>query len=68
MGNMKHNFICIIGILEEESEQWFGNLFEEIMTKKFPRLVKKKIHKSSESEESPKQDGLEEAYTKTHHN
>ena len=66
---MKRNSIHIMGIPEgEESEQGIENLSEEIMTKKFPRLVKKKIHKSSESEESPKQDGLEEAYTKTHHN
>ena len=40
---MKHNNICIVGIPErEESEQGIENLIQEIMTKNFPNLVKKK--------------------------
>ena len=39
---MKHNNIHIMGIPEEEIEQGIKNLFEEIMTKNFPNLVKKK--------------------------
>ena len=43
MDNMKHNNISIMGIPEgEESEQRIKNLFEEIMTEKFPNLVKEK--------------------------
>ena len=41
--NMKHSNIPIMGIPEgEESEQGIKNLLEEIMTKNFPNLVKKK--------------------------
>ena len=40
---MKYNNIGIIGTQEEEeSEQGIKNLFEEIITKKFPNLVKEK--------------------------
>ena len=40
---MKQNDIHIMGITEgEESEQAVKNLFEEIMTEKFPNLVKEK--------------------------
>ena len=40
---MKCNNVCIMGIPErEESEQGIENIFEEIMTKKFPNLVKEK--------------------------
>ena len=40
---MKHNNILIIGIPEgEETEQSMKNLFEEIITKNFPNLVKER--------------------------
>ena len=40
---MKHNTICIMGIPEgEESKEGIESLFEEIMTRKFPNLVKEK--------------------------
>ena len=40
---MKHTNICIMEVPErEESKQRTGNLFEEIMTEKFPNLVKEK--------------------------
>ena len=43
MDNMKCNNIQIMGIPEgEESKQGIKNLFEEIMTEKFPNLVKEK--------------------------
>ena len=40
---MKHNNIRIMGIPEGEySEKGIKNLFEEIMSKNFPNLVKEK--------------------------
>ena len=40
---MKYNNIYIMGIPEgEESKQGIENLFEEIMTEKFPNLVKER--------------------------
>ena len=40
---MKSNNIYIMGIPEgEESKQGIENLFEEIMTEKFPNLVKER--------------------------
>ena len=40
---MKHNNTHIIGVLvEEEREQGIENLFEEIITKNVPNLVKEK--------------------------
>ena len=48
---MKHNNICFIEILEEEeSEQWIGNLFEEIMTENFPNPVKEKVTQVQDAE------------------
>ena len=59
MDNMKHNNICIIGISErEESKQGIENLFEEIMTKNFPNLVKDKSWKLRESQTGWTQRGL----------
>ena len=51
----------------EESEQGIQNLFEEIINKNFPNMVKEK-HTSLGNSESPKQVGPKEAYTETHHN
>ena len=39
---MMHNDIHIMGIPGEESKQGIENISEEIMTKNFPSLVKKK--------------------------
>ena len=42
-GIIKYNNIHIIGVPEEEEiEQVIENLFEEIMSENFPRLVKEK--------------------------
>ena len=50
MDTMKHNNICIMGIPEEESEQGIENLFEEIMTKNFPNLVKENVTQVQEAQ------------------
>ena len=55
LDNMKHNNICILGIPEgKESEQGINNLFEEIMTEKFPNLEKQNVSLVQEFRESPK--------------
>ena len=42
--NMRHNNISIIGISEgEEDEQGIENLFEKVMMKKFPNLMREKV-------------------------
>ena len=48
-------------------EQGIENMFEEIMTENFPSLVKEKVMQI-QSTESPNQDELKEAHSKTHHN
>ena len=53
MDNMKHNNIHIMGTLEEEREQGIENLFEEIMTKTFPNLVKEKDTQVQEAQRVP---------------
>ena len=61
LNNMKCNNICIMGIPEgEKREQGIKNLFEEIMTKNFPDLVKEKDKsgKPRESQTSCTQRGL----------
>ena len=58
-----------MGISEgDEKEQGIENLFEKIMTEIFPNLVRQKVMQVPGSTEGPNQDGLEEAYSKTHHN
>ena len=52
----------------EENEEENENLFEEIMTKNFPDVVKEKRHTSPRSAESPKQVGPKEAHINTYHN
>ena len=53
----------------EESDQGIKNPVEEILTENFPNLVMEKIkHISPGSSENPKQVGLNEIYTETHHN
>ena len=51
----------------EEKEQGIENWFEKIMTENFPSLVKEKVMRI-QSTESPNQDELKEAHSKTHHN
>ena len=42
--HMKHDNICIIGILEGKGEeQGIENLFEEVMMENFPNLMKEKV-------------------------
>ena len=61
LDNMKHNNICIMGIPEgEESEQGIENLFEKIMAKNFPNLVKEKDTQVQEAQ-SPKLVGPKKA-------
>ena len=64
---MKCKNIHIIGIPEEKREQGIENLFEEIVTKNFPNMVKEK-DTQSRKQESPKQDGPNQAHTKIPHN
>ena len=52
---------------EEEEEQEIENLFEKIMKKNFPNLVKE-IDIQVQEAQSPKQDGPKEDHTKTYHN
>ena len=67
-GIIKYNNIHIIGVPEEEEkEQGIENLFEEIMMKNFPNLVRK-IDIQFQEAQSLKQDEPKEANTKTHHN
>ena len=66
--DMKCNDIHIIGIPEgEESKHKIEKLFEEMMTKNFPYLVKDK-DKSRKLREFQETFGPKEAYTETHHN
>ena len=61
--NFKHYNIWIIGVPEgEKEEQEIENLFEKIMKKNFPNLVKEI------DSESPREVGPKEEHTKTHHN
>ena len=59
----KNANIWIIGMPEEEKEeQKIENLFEKIMKKNFPNLVKEI------DSESPREVGPKEEHTKIHHN
>ena len=52
--NMKHNNICIIGILEGEGEeQGIENLFEEVMMENFPNLRREKVTQIQETQRVP---------------
>ena len=65
--NFKRSNICIIVEPEgEEKEQEIGNLFEKIVIKNFPNLVKEMDMYVQEAQ-SPNYDGCEEARSKTHH-
>ena len=48
--NMKHDNIHIIGIPEgEEEEQGIENLFEKVMKKNFPILMREKVTQIKET-------------------
>ena len=48
--NMKHNTIRIIGIPEwEEEEQEIENLFEKVMMKNFPNLMREKVTQNQDT-------------------
>ena len=51
----------------EEEEQEIENLFEKIMKKNFPNLVKE-IDMHVQETQSPKQVGSKTEHTKTHYN
>ena len=51
----------------EEREQEIETIFEKIMTKNFPKLVKE-IDIQVQEAQSPKQVEPKEAHTETHHN
>ena len=51
--NMKHNNIHIIGIIEEEEAQGIENLFERVMTKNFPNLMREKFTQVQEAQRVP---------------
>ena len=56
MNNMKHNKICYGNTITpegEESEQGVKNLLEEIMSEKFPNLVKEKATQVQEAQRVP---------------
>ena len=61
---MKGNNILIIGLPDEEERvQRTGNLFENIMTKNVPNLVKEKVQ---EAQGVPNKINLKETHTKMH--
>ena len=52
--NTKHNNIRIIGIPEgEEEEQGIENLFEKVVMKNFPNLMREKVTQIQESQRVP---------------
>ena len=60
---MKHNNIRITGRQEgEEESEGIENLFEKVITEKFPNLMREKIHRNPGNKESPKQDEPKEAH------
>ena len=65
--NSKHTNICITEVPEEETEQEIRNLFEKILNKNFPNLVKE-IDMQVQKAQRPKQDRCRETHSKTHHN
>ena len=66
--NINHANLHIIGILEgEEREKGIKNVFEKIMSEKFPNL-KKETHPGTGSTEGPKQYKPKQTYTKTYYN
>ena len=51
---MKHNNIHIIGVTKgEERKQGLKNVYEEIMTKNFPNLVKERDTQVQEAQRVP---------------
>ena len=65
--NFSHTTNCTMGVPDgEEREQEIGNLFEKIMTEKFPNLVKE-IHIQVQESQSLQEDEPKEAHTKAQH-
>ena len=52
----------------EEEEQEIKNFFEQIMNENFPNLAKEIDFQDIQETRSPKEVGLKEEHTKTHHN
>ena len=50
---MKRNNVHTMGMPGEQSEQGINNLFEEIMTKNFPNLLKEKVTQAQEAQSVP---------------
>ena len=50
MQDMKHSNICLIGIPEREEEQGTENLFEKVMMKNFPNLMREKVTQIHETQ------------------
>ena len=65
--NMKRNNIRIIGIPEGEEEQGIETLFEKVMLKNFPNLMREKVTQIQESQRAPSRRNLKRP-TATHHN
>ena len=65
--NFKHSNIYMTGVPEgEQKQEEIGNLFEKIVIKNVPNLVKEMDMYVQEAQ-SPNYDGCEEAHSKTHH-
>ena len=43
--NIKHNSICIIGVLEREERKGLRKIFQEITAENFPSLGKERVTK-----------------------
>ena len=53
-GNRKCNNFCILGIPEgEEEKQGIENLFEKVMMKNFPNLMREKVTQIQETQRVP---------------
>ena len=67
--NLKCSNIQITGVPEgEEEEQEIANLFEKNNIGKLPQSCEGTRYASPGCSESPKEIGLKEKHTKTHHN
>ena len=62
---MKHNNIRIIGISEgEQEQQGIGNLFEKVMMKNFPNLMREKVTQIQETQRVPRKRNPKRATTR----
>ena len=66
--NIKHTNICILGVPEEEEKKKvYEKIFEEIIVKNFPNMVKEIVN-VPRGTKSPIQDKPKEKNTKTYTN